>query len=331
MGRIDTEAKHYMADNARFADAFNYFVYDGKQIISSNALTELDTTEIVVAYGKNAKIPVQKFRDLLKSWMMKTDGRAVYALLGTELESEVNYAMPVKAALYDSMHYAKQVETARKSLREQKATLNHGEFLSGFRKEDRLIPVVTLVIFLKDTEWDGPTHLREMFEDAEAQLLSFVPDYRINLLAPNRIPKEDFDKFRTDVGLLLEYIKNQKDKEKLDEITHENDRFRSVDSETASLINTITGSRLKFDTREEKVDMCKAIDDMRKESKEEGLTEGRMEGRLEGRLEGRMEGIESNRLESIRNVMDGLKYTAQQAMELLRIPAAEQPKYLAKL
>jgi hypothetical protein len=29
--------------------------------------------------------------------------------------------------------------------------------------------------------------------------------------------------------------------------------------------------------------------------------------------------------------MDGLKYTAQQAMELLRIPVAEQPKYLAKL
>ena len=311
MGRIDTEAKHYMADNARFADAFNYFVYDGKQIISSNALTELDTTEIVVAYGKNAKVPVQKFRDLLKSWMVKTDGRAVYALLGTELESEVNYAMPVKAALYDSMHYAKQVESARKSLKEQKEPLNHGEFLSGFRKEDRLVPIVTLVLFLKDTEWDGPTHLREMFDDTEAQLLSFVPDYRINLLAPSRIPKEDFEKFRTDVGPLLEYIKNQKDKEKLDEIMHENDRFRSVDSETASLINTITGSRLKFDTREEKIDMCKAIDDMRKESREEG--------------------IESTRLESIRNVMDGLKYTAQQAMELLRIPAADQPKYLAKL
>ncbi len=175
------------------------------------------------------------------------------------------------------------------------------------------------MLFLKDTEWDGPTHLREMFDDTEAQLLSFVPDYRINLLAPNRIPKEDFGKFRTDVGPLLEYIKNQKDKEKLDKIMHENDRFRSVDSETASLINTITGSRLKFDTREEKVDMCKAIDDMRKESKEEG------------RSEGRVEGIESTRLESIRNVMGGLKYTAQQAMELLRIPVADQPKYLAKL
>ena len=96
---------------------------------------------------------------------------------------------------------------------------------------------------------------------------------------------------------------------------HENDHFRSVDSETASLINTITGSRLKFDTREEKIDMCKAIDDMRKESKEEGRTEG----------------IESTHLESIRIVMERLKYTAQQAMEFLKIPTADWPKYLAKL
>jgi hypothetical protein len=171
------------------------------------------------------------------------------------------------------------------------------------------------VLFLKDTEWDGPTHLREMFDDTEAQLLSFIPDYRINLLAPSRIPKEDFEKFRTDVGPLLEYIKNQKDKEKLDEIMHENDRFRSVDSETASLINTITGSRLKFDTREEKIDMCKAIDDMRKESKEEGRTEGR----------------ELTHLKDIRALMRRLKYTAQQAMDLLEIPTTDWPKYLEKL
>ena len=69
--------------------------------------------------------------------------------------------------------------------------------------------------------------------------------------------------------------------------------------------------------------MCKAIDDMRKESKEEGRTEGRVEGRVEG--------IESTRLESIRIVMERLKYTAQQAMEFLKIPTADWPKYLAKL
>ena len=244
----------------------------------------------------------------------------MYAILGTEIESEVNYAMPVKVYLYDAMHYAKQVESVRKAHKEQKTPLNHGEFLSGFRKEDHLIPVVTLVIFLKDTEWDGPTHLREMFGDTEAQLLSFVPDYRINLLSPGEIPQGDFEKFRTDVGLLLSYIKNQKDKQKLSEIVHENDRFRSVNPETASLINTITGSKLIIDEKKEgKVDMCQAIDDMRRDSIEEGIVIGIGQG------------IELNRLESIRNLMVSLKCTAQQAMDYLIIPTSDRQKYLSKL
>ena len=36
-------------------------------------------------------------------------------------------------------------------------------------------------------------------------------------------------------------------------------------------------------------------------------------------------------LQDIKNVMDGLKYTAQQAMDLLKIPAQDQAKYAAKL
>ena len=40
---------------------------------------------------------------------------------------------------------------------------------------------------------------------------------------------------------------------------------------------------------------------------------------------------ERTMINAIKNIMDGLKYTAQQAMELLKIPADDQPKYLAKL
>ena len=52
---------------------------------------------------------------------------------------------------------------------------------------------------------------------------------------------------------------------------------------------------------------------------------------MEGRAEGRNEGLDEARLESIKNVMRGLKYSAQQAMDLLRIPVGDQPKYAAKL
>lgn len=55
--------------------------------------------------------------------------------------------------------------------------------------------------------------------------------------------------------------------------------------------------------------------------------------RLEARGEerGRQHGVDETRLEHIKNIMDGLNYTAQQAMDLLKIPESEQPKYLAKL
>ena len=46
---------------------------------------------------------------------------------------------------------------------------------------------------------------------------------------------------------------------------------------------------------------------------------------------GEAKGIEQTRLENIKNVMEGLKFTAQQAMNLLKIPVEEQSKYLSML
>ena len=57
--------------------------------------------------------------------------------------------------------------------------------------------------------------------------------------------------------------------------------------------------------------MCKAMDELREQSIKRGE--------------------EAALLMSIKNIMEGLKDTAQQAMDLLKIPASEQPKYLAKL
>lgn len=57
--------------------------------------------------------------------------------------------------------------------------------------------------------------------------------------------------------------------------------------------------------------MCKIMEDLREESIRRG--------------------IEQTRLESIKNIMEGLKCTATQAMTLLKIPASEQPKYLSML
>ena len=290
MGDIDTESKKYMSDNAHFADAFNYLIYGGKPVIDPNSLSPLDTTEIVIPYGNEAREPEQKYRDVLKLWQAMTDGEAIYAVLGGELQDQVHYAMPVKDGLYDFIHYAKQVEEAKRSYRDQegkeeKIKLSRAEFLSGFRKDDKLIPVITLVIYLGASEWDGPRSLHEMLSTKNEHLLRFVLDYRIHLIAPAHMADEDFLKFQTDFGQVLQYIKYSKDKEKLYQVTHEGTRFQKLDEDSANLINAITGSKLKFEVKGGKVNMCTAIDEMRKESRNEGIREGIKEGRQEGVLE----------------------------------------------
>ena len=53
--------------------------------------------------------------------------------------------------------------------------------------------------------------------------------------------------------------------------------------------------------------------------------------REEGRKEGREEGTETANLNNIKNLMESLKISAENAMDLVKIPAEEREKYLAKL
>ena len=290
MGDVDSLSKKYMNDNSRFADVFNYLIYGGESVIDPTALSPLDTTEVVIPYGNGAREPEQRYRDVLKLWQVMTDGEAIYAVLGSEIQAKVHYAMPVKDGLYDFMHYAKQVEVAKNSYRSQdgkqkRVRLTGEEFLSGFRKDDKLMPVITLVIYLGASEWDGPMSIHEMLSTKNRRLLRFVQDYRIHLISPGRIADEEFLKFKTDLGKVLQYIKYSKDKEKLYELTHRGERFRNVDVDSANLINVVTGSELEFEVEEGQVNMCKAIDEMRKESRNEGRQEGILKGRQAGILE----------------------------------------------
>ena len=93
MGAKDVITKDYMNDPYIFADAFNYLLYDGKQVIMPEQLHPLDATVIGVPYGvDDAEVPVQKYRDGMKIFSGMSDDKAVYLLLGVELQSEVHYS-----------------------------------------------------------------------------------------------------------------------------------------------------------------------------------------------------------------------------------------------
>ena len=100
-----------MEDGEIFADVFNFFLYNGRQVIHAKELKELDTKEAVLpgGIGKAGSL-VQKERDVLKYLAGKQDGEKIYLLLGLENQSEIHYAMPVRGMVYDSLSYARQAE-----------------------------------------------------------------------------------------------------------------------------------------------------------------------------------------------------------------------------
>lgn len=217
----DAETKRYISRPEIFADAFNFLLYNGEQVIQPETLRSVDTTEIIAPYGNGAKAPLQKYRDAMKIWAAMQDGEAVYVLLGCENQSKVHYAMPVRDMLYDSINYAAQVDSARQSYKNFKfdengveIKLTSEEFLSGFCKGDKLIPVITAVVLFNPDEWDAPMSIHELL-NVNKKLLPFIPNYRINLIAPARINDSDFSshehkgKFNTGFGTLMQVIKHQ--------------------------------------------------------------------------------------------------------------------------
>lgn len=266
-----------MKDPVIFADVFNKFLYHGKQVIRPESLIEMDSAEVVVPYGEGkAGVPEQKYRDALK--LMMTDGNIAYCILGCEDQSRVHYAMPVKNMLYDSMQYARQVTKAAKSHRQEKEHKpSSGEFLGGFYKTDRLIPVVTLVIYWGPDRWDGPLSLKEMYAAADDAIMQYVPDYKINLIAPEQMSDDEIKEFKSSLKEVMLYIKYSKDKAKLQEIAQEDPNFLSMDRQAAEVINVTTNSRLKYPEGKETINMCLAIEEMRNESRLEGEIKGAVE------------------------------------------------------
>lgn len=277
LGKIDVITKEYMKDPVIFADVFNKFLYHGKQVIRPESLIEMDSAEVVVPYGEGkAGVPEQKYRDALK--LMMTDGNIAYCILGCEDQSRVHYAMPVKNMLYDSMQYARQVAKAAKSHRQEKEHKpSSGEFLGGFHKTDRLIPVVTLVIYWGPDRWDGPLSLKEMYAAADDAIMQYVPDYKINLIAPEQMSDDEIKEFKSSLKEVMLYIKYSKDKAKLQEIAQEDPNFLSMDRQAAEVINVTTNSRLKYPEGKETINMCLAIEEMRNESRLEGEIKGAVE------------------------------------------------------
>jgi hypothetical protein len=205
-------------------------------------------------------------------------------IVSAEWQENMDYEYPLRDLKYEAAEYDRQLRKIAKSVRKNCVGLSPGEYLYGFRKTDKLKPVVTFVLYSGEEPWDGPTSLWDMldFTDIPESMAKLVPNHRINIVDIRRL--ENTAVFKTDIREVFDYIRYSKDKKRLYRLVAENEYFKHMDEDAFDLVTSyldaedVGAKKERYAVEGGGVDMCTAIREMMEDSRAEGREEGREEG-----------------------------------------------------
>ena len=208
MGK-DVKWSEFFEDNRRYADIINGVICKGQQLVSEGNLSELD--------GRSRG----KFRDAVRKVAFGIN----FAIVGIENQDEIDYEFPVRIMEYDVARYRRQVSEIKKSVRKKGVKLKPEGYMYGFKKDSRLHPVTTIVLYAGEENWDGPKCLHEIidFADIPESLKESVQDYKIKILDIRRL--KDTSMFQTYVRQVFDFIRYAENMDALYELVNSNPYF----------------------------------------------------------------------------------------------------------
>ena len=267
--KTDIVLKEFWKDNARFADLFNAALFNGEQKLHPEDLVEADVDLSSVLKFNGHREPIQCLRGVVKKTAYGVD----FVIWGIENQQKIHYAMPLRHLVGDALSYLKEYnEIAKKNVDEELATTD--EFLSRFKKTDRLHPVVTLCIYYGEKEWDGATSLKEMLELPD-YLEDLVSDHKMNLIQLRNSANLQFK--NKDVRTIFEVSRLIYEKEygKITSIYKE----QNLTNELGIVIGAITGSQklINYAASEKEggqFNMCTALDELVESGRIKGIEQG---------------------------------------------------------
>ena len=268
----DVSLKTFWRDNEHFADLFNATVFNGKQVLKPDKLTEMDTDVSATIHSISYNESITRNRDVVKKM---SDG-VEFNILGLEIQDKTHYAMPLRTMTYDALGYIKEYNDIKKHHKLNKDSFSsHEEFLSGINKSDRFHPIITLVLYYGESLWDGPTCLSDMMISMPDNIKAYFSDYKLNLV--QILDSDKYTFYNEDVKDVFNIIRNIYNDD-FESIYREYES-RNVDIDVMELICSITSVPKLMDlcTDTEQggtVNMCEAMKRFQAECESKGMKEG---------------------------------------------------------
>ncbi len=246
--------------NDVFADIVNTLLFDGKNIINAEDLTN---TKDKSQYKTDDDELHEQERDVSKYW---TKGKIKIALCGLENQTNIDRDMPLRVISYDGASYKSQL--LDKDITER-------------------YPVITLVLYFGTREWNRPLSLYDSLEDVPEEIKPYLNDYKINLFQIAFLSDETVKKFKSDFGIVADFFVQ---KRKNNEYAPSNKQIKYVDA-FLKLMKALTGEKDYVQANME--GGVKSMCDVLQREKNKGRTEGLAEGLAEGETIGTIKTLSS--------------------------------------
>ena len=240
----DRASKLYFSDPERAREIVRLAL---KRMGVNAELTDLTIEDPVVSF-MDTKISIEKLLDKLYKITLSNDESSTFCLMGLENQSKFDAHMLIRAGITSLLIYDWKL-----SLKEE------------------LKPVFIVVLNMSEEAWKGPTRLEDYFSKEDLELLGpLMVNVRMLVIDPYTMEEDEFDSLKTDLELILKIIKYKSDKNAFCSYISSEERFKKLDEVTAKLVAEL----INVDMDGEDDNVCKAIEDLINDSKEEGRIEG---------------------------------------------------------
>ena len=175
---------------------------------------------------------------------------------------------------------------------------------------DKFLPVITLVLYYGEKDWDGPRSLYDMLVIPD-RIKHFVGNYPINIIQMKDNDLVLHNQYNVDLFKIMSIIYDTK-KSVAQRIAalREFEANKEVDEKVIDVIVATTNMKVnKKKVGEQKV--CTFWEEAKKIEREDA--------RLEAQYE------------AIHNIMESLNMSMEQAMDVLKIPESERAEYTSKV
>ena len=293
MGEKEEPMVSYYKDARHFTWLVNGWLYHGKPVVASEQVEDMN-----IRYsGKSGKGGRVRRRSRYRDVVKKVDAVKYVLMIGSEMQNYVDYSMPVRIMDYDALEYKEQIAVlhSRRVMEPCENGKTEKWMLSPLKKEDRLIPVITLVLYIGEKPWDASENLYGLLDLScvPQELQQYISDYRIQVLDVCHTEDVRLLEFPTDIACMFLSLKYQNDFEKLKQIYEENHSFQNVEIDTYDTIWEVLDkaggrmSAIKERAQNERggINMCNVVDQMLETGRSEGIEIGKNEGRILGSIE----------------------------------------------